>query len=113
MVSMASFDSLPEERSPSSPGVLIKNGITKSRGRPYIFEDKARSCFRQNEIYLIDEAREAKRLKIVHEFYNTERVYVEGLDLVYSVRFHLLGLIPSPNLSCFSVAFPYTNNFIP
>jgi hypothetical protein len=33
----------------------------------------------------VDDAREAKRLKIIHEFYETERAYVDGLELIYSV----------------------------
>lgn len=34
---------------------------------------------------LRDKGKEAKRRKIVLEFYETERAYVDGLELIYSV----------------------------
>lgn len=33
-----------------------------------------------------DDTKLVRRRKIIAEFYDTERAYVEGLDLVYSVR---------------------------
>lgn len=36
---------------------------------------------------LVDDHRDAKRRKIIDEFYETERSYMEGLELIYSVRF--------------------------
>lgn len=35
---------------------------------------------------LIDEQREAKRRKVINEFHDTEKSYVDGLELIYSVR---------------------------
>jgi FYVE/RhoGEF/PH domain-containing protein 5/6 len=92
VVSMESFDSLPEERSPPSavmPAVM-RNAIRKSKGRPPSLDPIGKRHCRKKEVRPLDEAREAKRLKIIHEFQDTERAYVEGLDLVYSVRCNLL-----------------------
>lgn len=33
----------------------------------------------------VDEAREAKRRKVIDEFYQTEHAYVVGLELIYTV----------------------------
>ena len=35
---------------------------------------------------VVDEQREAKRRKVIHELHETERTYLEGLELIYSVR---------------------------
>lgn len=40
---------------------------------------RSRTCLQ------VDEARDARRKKIISEFYDTEKSYVDGLDLVYSV----------------------------
>lgn len=34
----------------------------------------------------VDENKTVKRRKIIAEFYDTERAYIRGLDLIYSVR---------------------------
>lgn len=34
----------------------------------------------------VDEQREAKRRKVINEFHETEKSYVDGLELIYSVR---------------------------
>lgn len=41
---------------------------------------------RKRETRHVDEQREAKRRKLINEFNETERTYVEGLELIYSVR---------------------------
>ncbi|EEB97259.1 hypothetical protein MPER_03464 [Moniliophthora perniciosa FA553] len=38
------------------------------------------------------EAKEAKRRKVINEFYATERAYVDGLELVYSQLYRHLEL---------------------
>ncbi|KAJ7065474.1 hypothetical protein C8F01DRAFT_1125715 [Mycena amicta] len=81
VVSVASFDSLPEEgsspSSPSIPAVMRNvNGGRKSKVRP---TSSSRKLPRQ-----IDGARESKRRKVIQEFFETEKAYVDGLDLIYS-----------------------------
>ena len=34
----------------------------------------------------VDENKAVKRRKIIAEFYDTERAYIQGLDLIYMVR---------------------------
>ena len=92
VVSMESFDSLPEQR--TSPGpvmpAVMKNAIRKSKGRPPSLDAIGKRYSRRKEVRPVDEARDAKRLKIIHEFHDTEKAYVEGLDLIYSVRHKFL-----------------------
>ena len=85
VVSMASFDSLPEPSPGAIMPAVMRNAIRKSKGRPPSLDAMGKRHSRRKEVPQIDEAREAKRLKIVHEFHDTERAYVEGLDLIYSV----------------------------
>ena len=85
VVSMASFDSLPEPSPGAVMPAVMRNAIRKSKGRPPSLDAMGKRHSRRKEVPQIDEAREAKRLKIVHEFHDTERAYVEGLDLIYSV----------------------------
>jgi FYVE/RhoGEF/PH domain-containing protein 5/6 len=105
VVSVASFDSLPEESTPS-PGTpttataaLVRNANVgrKSKGRPLSVET-ARRGSRKRESKPIDEARESRRYKVIQEFYETEKAYVDGLDLIYEVR-PLLVCKSYPDLS--------------
>ncbi|KAH9926413.1 uncharacterized protein B0H18DRAFT_1118913 [Fomitopsis serialis] len=89
VVSTASFDSLPEEdsapgsaSSPATPTVI--RNATRSPGRRPSSVDVARKARRRSQMRLIDEHREAKRRKVINEFYETERSYVDGLELIYS-----------------------------
>ncbi|KAG2144494.1 hypothetical protein DEU56DRAFT_205971 [Suillus clintonianus] len=65
VASFASFDSLPEE--------------------PVVRRPKRRSLNRKHSRAPgpVDIAREAKRAKVIREFWDTERTYVQGLDLVH------------------------------
>ena len=36
----------------------------------------------------VEELQTKKRRKVVHKFYDTEKAYVDGLDLIYSVSFY-------------------------
>jgi len=68
VANFASFDSLPEE--------------------PIVRRPKRRSLNRKQSRIPntpADIAREAKRTKVVREFWDTERTYVQGLDLVHDV----------------------------
>ncbi|KAI0042272.1 hypothetical protein FA95DRAFT_1500276 [Auriscalpium vulgare] len=82
VVSMASFDSLPEEG--STPGSAApRSPARKPKSRPTSM-DQQRRAMRRREVRLPNEQRDAKRRKVIEEFYETERTYVEGLDLIYS-----------------------------
>lgn len=86
VVSVASFDSLPEEGSTPSavmPAVM-RNAVRKSKGRPYPPEANRRGS-RTRLSKPGEEARETKRRKVIHEFCDTEKAYVDGLELIYSV----------------------------
>ncbi|KAL1684128.1 hypothetical protein EV122DRAFT_257130 [Schizophyllum commune] len=84
VVSIASFDSLPEEESGNPPAVVTPRALRhRSRQRPGSI-DLARKKNRRSTSRPVDETRLAKRRKIIEEFYETERSYVNGLDLIYS-----------------------------
>lgn len=86
VVSTASFDS-DNSHLASSPG---KSPARGPRNRPLSVEANKRvSRRREVKSVVIDEQRDAKRRKIINEFYETERTYVEGLDLIYSVSLQL------------------------
>ena len=87
VVSTASFDSLPEEgSSPVSPLPAANRSPSKRmRSRP-LPSESPKKAHRKKELPPVDEEREIKKRKIIEEFYVTERTYVEGLDLIYTVR---------------------------
>ncbi|RDB23827.1 FYVE, RhoGEF and PH domain-containing protein 6 [Hypsizygus marmoreus] len=89
IISVASFDSLPEEgESPSSSLASvarnIHHGKVGGKGRPTSIESPRRRRRRDVTSKPIDDAQEAKRRKIIEEFYETEKAYVDGLELIYS-----------------------------
>ncbi|KAI0321277.1 hypothetical protein OF83DRAFT_1161922 [Amylostereum chailletii] len=84
VASVASFDSLYDE---AHHGVPVtppnRSPARRQRSRPTSIEPQ-KKLYRKHELRPVDEEREAKRRKIIEEFYETERTYVEGLDLIYS-----------------------------
>jgi len=48
--------------------------------------ERRRNRFRDSTSNLVDDKLDKKRRKIVDEFYETEKAYVDGLELIYSVR---------------------------
>lgn len=84
VVSVASFDSLPEDSDESPPNAWSKMG----KGRPTPPESpRRRNRLRDTSVKPLDELQANKRRKVVREFYDTEKAYVDGLDLIYSVCF--------------------------
>ncbi len=90
--SLASFDSFPEEgtgspgtSAPSSSPLAQKTPARRTSNRPLSFDNKARIRKRRDTLQ-VDESKLARRKKIISEFYVTECAYVEGLDLIYTVR---------------------------
>ena len=87
IVSLASFDSLPEEGGPGPEvtPVVIRNAVRAPKPRPSLV-DVSRRNVRRKESRLVDEQRESKRRKVIAEFYETEKSYLDGLELIHSVR---------------------------
>lgn len=95
VVSVSSFDLLPEDDiSPSTGGHGIMRNVNARRSNPKVnqrpdsAEGHRRGNRRKDSIKPLerDEALESKRRKVVREFYETEKAYVDGLELIYSVR---------------------------
>jgi hypothetical protein len=85
VVSVASFDSLPEGSDGSPPPSARRSNYNGKlgKGRPIAPESpRRRNRLRDKPL---DELQTNKRRKVVREFYDTEKAYVDGLDLVYSV----------------------------
>ena len=87
VVSVASFDSLPEDSDGSPPPSARSNYNGKlGKGRPIPPESpRRRNRLRDTSTKPVNELQTNKRRKVVREFYDTEKAYVDGLDLVYSV----------------------------
>ncbi|KAJ6621508.1 hypothetical protein B0H10DRAFT_2017589 [Mycena sp. CBHHK59/15] len=84
VVSVASFDSLPEEGdSPSSPAFPAFPAVMRNVNPPRRSKVRPMSSNRRLARPL-DDAREAKRRKVIQEFYATEKTYVDGLEMIYS-----------------------------
>ncbi|KAI0778931.1 hypothetical protein BD413DRAFT_512914 [Trametes elegans] len=85
IVSTASFDSLPEHGNGPAPvtPVVIRNALRGPRQRPSSL-DVARKGVRRRESRGVDMQKEAKRRKVIGEFYETERSYLDGLELIHS-----------------------------
>ncbi|TFK39533.1 hypothetical protein BDQ12DRAFT_734878 [Crucibulum laeve] len=82
VVSVASFDSLPEDEVAESLALRMNKGqVDRLKS---IEPPRRRHRKRDPSTKPGHEAREAKRRKIVDEFYETEKVYVDGLELIYS-----------------------------
>ncbi|KAG8971342.1 hypothetical protein FRC05_011334 [Tulasnella sp. 425] len=97
VVSMHSFDSLPEEPRPQgstapTPTTPSKKPRPTSLQPPPRVKQRAESRRRRTEIISSHE-KEGKRRSIVAEILDTERTYVEGLDLIYDL--FLLPLVGS------------------
>jgi FYVE/RhoGEF/PH domain-containing protein 5/6 len=85
ITSVASFNSTPEGGSANSGAgaePMEPKAAKKKRPRPASTQLAGRAGNRRP----VDEARESKRRKVIHEFYETEKAYIEGLELIYSVR---------------------------
>jgi FYVE, RhoGEF and PH domain containing 5/6 len=78
VVSLASFESLSERGASQNP---IATKMLKSR-RTSI---GPRRGVRRRGYQAPDKERDTRRRKVIQEFYETERTYVQGLDLIYEV----------------------------
>jgi FYVE/RhoGEF/PH domain-containing protein 5/6 len=88
VISVASFDSLPEEgEAPVTPGVRTGSHghVAPGRLKRRVESPRRRRGGRYDVPRPADDPLEVKRRKVIEEFYETERAYVDGLELVYSV----------------------------
>ena len=88
IASLASFDSLPEEgppRAPPATPAVIRNAVRAPKLRPSSV-DMHRRAVRRKESRMVNGQREGKRRKVITEFYETEKSYLDGLELIHSVR---------------------------
>lgn len=92
VVSMESFESLPEERAGTSQLPTLSKSPPR-RSPPSAFDSPTRSRARRRPR---NDRNDEKRRRIINEFYETERSYFGGLELIYSVR-HTLLAPPTPN----------------
>lgn len=108
IVSTASFDSTDTSLPPPSFPSPSKSSPRGPRHR-LISNDVNRRQSRRREVKsaVIDEQRDAKRRKIIQEFCETERTYVEGLELIYSVSTQHESQIFSVNLSLLAFSYAY------
>ncbi|KAJ7654577.1 hypothetical protein DFH06DRAFT_1416266 [Mycena polygramma] len=110
VVSVASFDSLPEEGdSPTTPAIpVVMHNVNPPR-RPKV---RPTSSNRRLVKPPTNDRREVKRRKVIQEFLETEKAYVDGLDLIYS---HFLTPIiasletPQPLLQRSDLASVFSN----
>ena len=77
VVSMESFESLPEEGA-GTP----QSKLSSRRPPPSAFDSPTRSRQRRRPH---NDRNDEKRRRIINEFYETERSYFGGLELIYSV----------------------------
>ncbi|KAI0271436.1 hypothetical protein BC834DRAFT_859463 [Gloeopeniophorella convolvens] len=86
VVSLASFESLPENAASQAfvPSPTGRSPTKRTKSRPTSM-DVHRKGTRRRELRVPDEERDVKRRRIIDEFYETERTYVQGLDLIYEL----------------------------
>ncbi|KAL5533865.1 hypothetical protein ACEPAG_325 [Sanghuangporus baumii] len=113
--SLVSCDSIPQENAVlnvSEASNAPQGFGAKLPNRPSAIDHSKRPHRRRDSLKPIDETKAAKRRKIITEFYETERAYVEGLDLIYT---HFLTPLiesldtPSPLLSREDLTVVFSN----
>lgn len=90
VVSMESFESLAEEGAGTSQIIPISSKPPSRRSPPSAFDSPTRSRPRRRPY---NDRNDDKRRRIINEFYETERSYFAGLELIYTVSGMLL--VPS------------------
>jgi len=85
VVSVASFDSFPEDGS-DFPQSSRTHTRVLGKSRPLSMESlRRRKRVRDKSVKPGNDRNASKRRKVVEEFYETEKAYVDGLELIYSV----------------------------
>lgn len=115
VVSIASFDSFPEDgdESPQSSRTREK---AFGKSRPISIESpRRRKRTRDTSVKPDDDRHASRRRKIVDEFYETEKAYVDGLELIYSVSMssdHNYGACADDHSEAFSDSHYYLSRHI-
>ena len=104
VVSMESFESLPEEGAGTSQIITVSSKPPSRRSPPSAFDSPTRSRPRRR---LYNDRNDDKRQRIINEFYETERSYFGGLELIYSVSRTLLVPSAPTNLHCIAFSHPH------
>lgn len=68
----------------ASTDAALENGVAHAAWRKFP-ESSARKAKKKDAARRDDETRETKRYKVITEFLDTEKAYVQGLDLIYDV----------------------------
>ena len=95
IASLASFDSIPEGPLPPAAAIPQTKPLSKGPKRRGSSVEPAKRLHRRRDVksVVVDEQREAKGRKVIHELYETERTYVDGLELIYSVSCTLMSAL--------------------
>lgn len=112
--SIISVDSLLEgdDEEPHLPRTAAPEGTkgkAQARSQKPVESPRKRRPTRDSAARRPDDRLVAKRRNIVDEFYETEKAYVDGLDLIYEVSHFIQSRMP---FSC-RVALSFTNHRIP
>ena len=102
IVSMESFESLPEEGAGTSQIIPISSKLSSRRSPLSTFDSPSRSRPRRRPY---NDRNGEKRRRIINEFYETERSYFGGLELIYSVS--RMPLAPSARADLHFLAFSH------
>lgn len=113
VASVASFDSLHEDgdvESPRSTRLLSRVPENPDQSRQSSSDPaRRRKRARDASTKPADERQVTKRRNIVEEFYETEKTYVDGLELIYSVSI-FQRLFNSVRLISIPIAFSDSNH---
>ena len=88
IASVKSFDSTPEEPQPTTPRLIRdfksqqRLGTPSSPHRPFARQRSSQHKLAESAVSM---EMKAKRRKVINEIFETERAYVNGLDLIYMV----------------------------
>ena len=86
--SLASLTSFPEEGSVEqhgSPSSTSGKAISRRSSQSPFSHSYLKKMYKRRDSQNLDEGKLVRRRKIILEFYETERAYVQGLDLIYAV----------------------------
>jgi hypothetical protein len=70
-------------------------GSTTATPHPHAKGSPRRRRRREVAVKPVDDVRESKKWKVIEEFLEMERAYVDGLELIYSVSAFTAVFIPS------------------
>ncbi|KAG6849678.1 hypothetical protein H0H93_006394 [Arthromyces matolae] len=94
VISVASFESMPEDRNPQNINLAVPRNPNLVRNNK--IDSPRRRSFRPSRPS--NDPMSLKRRKVIEEFYETEKAYVDGLELIYShFLTPIIASLDSPN----------------